>query len=279
MTGAVAVRDDHRLTVRIIPHALGGDVGRRQRPIPEAGHDAHHPDGSRGAHQHPAFRFLRLASASRRASSISRCFFSYFFRARNSAGVGGRGFVVAASWNWMLPPDANLPALGRRPARLACTGRSPAGSLLGLLATAGVGGCASRRPYSRPGSAATARARRFLIRAATLTRLPAAGRSATTGSLPHCRALGDTRARGHSRSVTASCCHQRSSTRATPSSVLGAVTSSAAARTSGWALPIATPRPAHRSIGRSLGMSPNASTSAAVIPSGAAISAQRRWPC
>ena len=66
--------------------------------------------------------------------------------------------------------------------------------------------------------------------------------------------------------------HQRSSTRANPSSVFGAVTSSAAAITSGCALPIATPSPAHRSIGTSLGMSPNATTSSAVMPSGRATS-------
>ncbi len=66
--------------------------------------------------------------------------------------------------------------------------------------------------------------------------------------------------------------HQRSSTRATPSSVLGAVTSSAASIASGCALPIATPRPAHRSSGTSLGMSPNATTSSAVISYGRATS-------
>ena len=72
--------------------------------------------------------------------------------------------------------------------------------------------------------------------------------------------------------------HQRSSTRATPSSALGVVTSSAAATASGCALPIATPRPAQPSIGTSLGMSPNATTSAAVIPAGAP-APRRRWPC
>ena len=67
--------------------------------------------------------------------------------------------------------------------------------------------------------------------------------------------------------------YQRSSTRATPSSVFGVVTSSAAASASGFALPIATPRPARSSIGTSLGMSPVATQSASLMPSGPAISA------
>ncbi|CNX09424.1 Uncharacterised protein [Mycobacterium tuberculosis] len=50
------------------------------------------------------------------------------------------------------------------------------------------------------------------------------------------------------------------------------MTSSATASASGCALPIATPKPARSSIGTSLGMSPNATTSASEIPSGRAIS-------
>ena len=57
--------------------------------------------------------------------------------------------------------------------------------------------------------------------------------------------------------------NQRARTCATPSSSLEPVTSSATARTSGWAFATATPWPAQDSMGRSLGMSPNAITSAA----------------
>jgi pimeloyl-ACP methyl ester carboxylesterase len=60
--------------------------------------------------------------------------------------------------------------------------------------------------------------------------------------------------------------NSRSSTRATPSSSLLAVTSSATARTSGCAFSTATACPAHASMGRSLGMSPKATTSQASTP-------------
>src|SRR3954468_21867581 len=60
---------------------------------------------------------------------------------------------------------------------------------------------------------------------------------------------------------------RRSSTRATPSSALEAVTSSTAASTSGWAFAVATEWPVQASIGRSFGMSPNPTTASGPTPS------------
>src|SRR5665647_521960 len=57
-----------------------------------------------------------------------------------------------------------------------------------------------------------------------------------------------------------------SSTSATPSSSLEAHTSSTMSRTSGCALATPKDRPAQVSMGRSLGMSPNAKTSAGSMP-------------
>ena len=51
VTGAVVVRHDHRLAVRVLLGALGGDGGRRQRPVPQARHHTHHADGGCGADQ------------------------------------------------------------------------------------------------------------------------------------------------------------------------------------------------------------------------------------
>src|SRR3712207_5724516 len=62
---------------------------------------------------------------------------------------------------------------------------------------------------------------------------------------------------------------------ATPSSSLVSVTSSAAASTDGCAFATATRcQPAHPNIGRSLGMSPNTSTSAGSTPTASATTAR-----
>ena len=66
-----------------------------------------------------------------------------------------------------------------------------------------------------------------------------------------------------------------SSQAATPSASLLAVTSSASAKISSWALATATLRqPAHSNIGTSFGMSPNTSTSLGSMPNSAATTAR-----
>src|ERR1700694_2179411 len=53
---------------------------------------------------------------------------------------------------------------------------------------------------------------------------------------------------------------------ATPSSPTSGATQSAAARAAGEALPMATPTPAHSSMGASLSLSPTASTASRATP-------------
>src|ERR1700758_4883944 len=43
VAGAVAIWDDHRLTVRVVLDALCGDAAGRHRPVPQARHDADDP--------------------------------------------------------------------------------------------------------------------------------------------------------------------------------------------------------------------------------------------